>query len=94
MAKKNYAEEQDNLSVLKQDLKTGQYGRLYFFFGEEHYLRDHYLQQLKNKLLDGPAADFNYHRFTQENMNLQSFADAVEAMPMIAEWSVVQVCLC
>ena len=91
MAKKNYAEEQDNLSVLKQDLKTGQYGRLYFFFGEEHYLRDHYLQQLKNKLLDGPAADFNYHRFTQENMNLQSFADAVEAMPMMAEWSMVQV---
>ena len=90
MAKKS-GKEEDNLSALKQDLKTGQYGRLYFFYGEEHYLRDHYLQLMKNKLLDGPAEDFNYHRFTQENMNLQSFADAVEAMPMMAEWSVVQV---
>lgn len=81
----------DGLSVLKQDMKTGNYGRLYLFYGEEHYLRDHYLQQLKKKLLDGPAEDFNYHRFTQENMNLQALADAVEAMPMMAEHSLVQV---
>ena len=91
MAKKTGREETDNLSVLKQDLKQLQFGRLYFFYGEEHYLRDHYLQMLKNKLLDGPAEDFNYHRFTQENMNLQSLADAVEAMPMMAEFSLVQV---
>lgn len=79
------------LDVLKQDIKESTYGRLYFFYGEEHYLRDHYLQQLKKKLLDGPAEDFNYHRFTQENMNLQALADAVEAIPMMAEHSLVQV---
>lgn len=81
----------DGVSLLKQDLKSGQFGRLYFFCGEEHYLRDHYLQQLKKKLLDGPAEAFNYHRFTQENMNLEELADAVEAMPMMAEYSMVQV---
>ena len=90
MAKK-YEQTNDGLSVLKQDLKSGSYSRLYLFYGEEHYLRDHYLQQLKKKLLDGPAEDFNYHRFTQENMSLQAFADAVEAMPMMAEHSLVQV---
>lgn len=91
MAKKTYKDEQDHLSVLKQELKSGQFERLYLFFGEEHYLRDHYLQQLKDKLLDGPAADFNYHRFNQENMDLQALASAVEAMPMMAQWSLVQV---
>lgn len=90
MAKKNEAPVK-GLDVLKQDIKEGSYGRLYFFCGEEHYLRDHYLQQLKKKLLDGPAEDFNYHRFTQENMDLQALADAVEAMPMMAEYSLVQV---
>lgn len=90
MAKKNMSSP-DGLTVLKQDLKTGSYGRLYLFYGEEHYLRDHYLQQLKKKLLDGPAEDFNYHRFTQENMSFQALADAVEAMPMMAEYSLVQV---
>lgn len=89
MAKKN--EKPETLPVLKQDLKTGQFGRLYLFHGEEHYLRDHYLGQLKKKLLDGPAEDFNYHRFTQENLNWQAVADAVEAMPMMAEHSLVQV---
>ena len=91
MAKKKEFDGPDGLSVLKQDLKTENYGRLYLFFGEEHYLRDHYLQQLKKKLLDGPAEDFNYHRFTQENMDMQAFADAVEAMPMMAEHTLVQV---
>jgi len=83
--------EPDGLSQLKQDLKAGQFGRLYLFHGEEHYLRDHYLQLLRRKLLDGPAEEFNYHRFTQENMNLQDFAEAVEAMPMMAEYTLVQV---
>lgn len=91
MAKKSYNEEQDNLPILKQELKTGQFGRLYLFYGEEHYLRDHYLQQLKDKLLDGPAADFNFHRFRPEHFDLQSFADAVDAMPMMAQWSLVLV---
>lgn len=90
MARKNY-EGPDGLSVLKQDMRSGRFGRLYLFWGEEHYLRDHYLRELKKKLLDGPAEDFNYHRFTQENMNLQALADAVEAMPMMAEHSLVQV---
>lgn len=81
----------DNLSVLKQELKSGQPGRLYLFHGEEHYLRDHYLEQLKKKLLSGPAEEFNYHRFTQENMDWQRVTDAVEAMPMMAEYSLVQV---
>ncbi len=91
MAKKKEFDGPDGLSVLKQQIKSGDYGNLYLFFGEEHYLRDHYLQQLKKKLLGGPAEDFNYHRFTQENMDFQSLANAVEAMPMIAEHSLIQI---
>ena len=92
MAKKQVKSQgPDGVTLLKQDLKSGQYGRLYFFYGEEHYLRDYYLQQLKKKLLDGPAEEFNYHRFTQENMSLEQLADAVEAMPMMAEHSMIQV---
>lgn len=82
---------ESGLEQLKSDLKTGQFGRLYLFHGEEHYLRDHYLELLRKKLLDGPAEEFNFHRFTQENMDLQALADAVEAMPMMAERTLVQV---
>lgn len=89
MAKKT--EKPEGLAQLKQDLKTGSPARLYLFHGEEHFLRDHYLSLLKKKLLDGPAAEFNFHRFTQENMDLESFARAVEALPMMAEYSLIQV---
>lgn len=92
MAKKPMKiEGPSGLDTLKADLKSGRFGRLYLFYGEEHYLRDHYLQMLRGKLLDGPAEEFNYHRFTQENMDLEALADAVEAMPMMAECSMVQV---
>ena len=89
MAKKQV--KPDGLAQLKQDLKAGQPAGLYLFHGEEHFLRDHYLSVLKKKLLDGPAEEFNYHRFTQENMDLDSLARAVEALPMMAEHSLVQV---
>ena len=79
------------MDQLKQDIKTEQYGRLYLFRGQEHYLRDHYLQMLQNKMLDGPAKEFNYHRFTQENMDLQQLSDAIDALPMMAQYSLVQV---
>lgn len=93
MAKKygKAQKEASGLDQLKRDLKTGQFGRLYLFHGEEHYLRDHYLEMLRKKLLDGPAEEFNFHRFTQENMDLQTLAEAVEAMPMMAERTLVQV---
>ena len=38
---------------LKKDLSSGEIGRLYVFHGEEAYLRDHYLRQMKEKLLPG-----------------------------------------
>lgn len=89
MAKKQ--DRPDGLVQLKQDLKAGQPARVYLFHGEEHFLREHYLAALKKKLLDGPAAEFNFHRFTQENMDLDDLARAVEALPMMAERSLVQV---
>ena len=79
------------LDLLKADLKTGRFGRLYLFHGEEHYLRDHYLKLLQDHLLDGPAKDFNFHRFTQEDQALQELSDAVDALPMMAENSLIQV---
>lgn len=85
---KNTAEEFD---ILKRELKEGVFRRLYLFYGAEHYLRDHYLKVLRDKLLSGPAQDFNDHRFTQENMDMESLTDAVEALPMMAQYSYVQV---
>ena len=90
MAKKQ-EQKPDGLVRLKADLKAGAPARLYLFHGEEHFLRDQYLTMLKKKVLDGPAEEFNFHRFTQENFRMEELADAVESVPMMAERTLVQV---
>lgn len=89
MAKKQPTE--NNLQVLKTSLKNKELGRLYFFYGEETFLLNHYLSQVKKQLLDSLTESFNYHRFNAETFDLAAFADAVENLPMMAEYTLVQV---
>lgn len=89
MAKKQSAAGE--LQQLKAQLKSGKPGRLYVFHGEETFLMNHYLSQLRKQLLDELTESFNYHRLNNENFQLQSFADAVENLPMMAEHTLVQV---
>lgn len=81
----------DELSRLKAAIKNGSPERLYFFHGEEDFLLHHYLNELRKKTIDELTQDFNSHRFTQETFNVQAFSDAVEALPMMAERTFVQV---
>ncbi len=81
----------DGIAALKQALKAKKLGNLYIFHGEEIFLLRHYLGQMRKVLLDDLTADFNFHRFTNETFTLQSCADAVENMPMMAEFTMVQV---
>jgi len=76
---------------LKSDLRDKKIGRLYFFYGEEVFLLQHYLQQMKKMLIDALTESFNYHRLTNENFTVQLFADAVENLPMMAEKTMVWV---
>lgn len=88
--KKN-APEETGMKELKNALKTGDFSRLYFFHGEERYLQEHYLAALKKKVVSGPMEEFNFRRLTAENMSIEALQDAVEAMPMMAEMTLVQV---
>lgn len=90
MAKKEQ-EVNTGLLTLKADIKQGAYRRIYIFYGEEAYLKDYYLSALKKRLLDGAAEEFNYRRLTDENMSLDALYDAMEALPMMAEYTLVQV---
>ena len=89
MAKPNTAP--DELSRLKSAIKERRLERLYFFHGEEVFLLRHYLGEMSKKTIDELTWDFNFHRFTQETFTVQDFSDAVEALPMMAERTFVQV---
>ena len=64
MAKKQ--EKSGSLQELKVQLKNKDIGRLYFFHGEESFLLNHYLTQLKKQLLDPVTESFNFPRFTHD----------------------------
>ena len=83
--------ELTGLQILKAHVKEKTFDRLYVFYGAERFLLEHYLLQMKKHLLDELTESFNYHRFTSENFDLQSFADAVENLPMMAESTMVWV---
>ena len=89
MAKKQ--EQNDSLQTLKRELREKQVGRLYFFHGEETFLLSHYLEQIKKLLLDELTESFNFHKLTNETFDLQTFADSVENLPMMAENTLVWV---
>ena len=76
---------------LKKMLKAGEYARVYVFFGEETFLLNHYTMQLKKQLLDDLTESFNFHKLTQENFDIRSFADSVESLPMMAEHTFIWV---
>ena len=89
MAKKQAAP--NGLQELKNAIKAKSLDRLYFFHGEETFLLNHYLGQMKKLTLDELTESFNFHRLTSETFDIRSFADAVENLPMMAESTFVQV---
>ena len=86
------AQDDQNVQAF-QDLKSAirqrQPGRLYFFHGEETFLLNYYLQQLKKILVEELTESFNYHRLNTDNFDLRTLADAVESLPMMAEHTFV-----
>ncbi len=81
----------DQLQRLKLAIRQKTPERLYFFYGEETFLLQHYLQQLRKILTDELTESFNYHKLTAETFDIQSFSDAVENLPMMAEHTFVWV---
>lgn len=79
------------LQQLKRSIREKKTENLYIFHGDETFLLHHYLGELRKLLLDDLTESFNYHRLNNENFELSALAAAVENLPMMAEYTLVQV---
>jgi DNA polymerase-3 subunit delta len=79
------------LDRLKAALKAGEPENVYIFYGEEAYLREHYLGMLRKLIVPGGMEDFNLHRLDGRSAAVQNIADAAEALPMMSEKTLVVV---
>jgi DNA polymerase-3 subunit delta len=77
--------------LLKSDLRANTLRSVYVFYGEESYLREYYLDALRQKLIPAGFEDFNYHRLGGKGLTVQTLSDVVDALPMLCERTLVVV---
>lgn len=71
--------------ALMQDIKSGAPKQAYLFYGEESYLREQALKDLRQRLIPSGMEEFNYHRLEGKDLKIQTLQEVLEAMPMMAE---------
>ena len=65
--------------------------RLYVLCGEEEYLREQFLSELKRQCLPSGEDDFSYRRFDGSALDLRELADAVDAVPFLSDRTLLEV---
>ena len=76
---------------LKSDIAAGTPGCAYIFYGEESYLREYYLGELRKALVPAGFEEFNYHVLEGKDLTVQQLTEMAEAMPMMAERTLIVV---
>lgn len=72
----------------KKRLEAGDIARLYLFYGEEGYLREHYLGMLRDRVVGDGLAAFNLVEFSGE-VAFDVLSEAVESYPVMSERKLV-----
>lgn len=74
--------------ILKSSIKSGDMPHLMHFFGEETYLKNHYIEQVKNMFVDSFTSEFNFVLF-EDNLSAVDLGVAVETPPMMSETKLI-----
>lgn len=90
MAKKK-EETYPGYEELRAALQSGGPANVYIFFGEETYLMQQAVEQLRALLVPAGFEEFNYHRLSGKGLTVQELTEAVEAMPMMSQSTFVTV---
>ena len=83
--------QNDGYAQLRADMAAGTLAPAYLFHGEESYLREFCLSEIRRQLVPEGFEAFNFHRLEGKGLTAQALTEAVEAMPMMAERTMVQV---
>lgn len=72
------------MKSLNEDLKTGQFNKIYLLYGEEAYLKKQYKEKMQEAMVS--AGDtMNYSYFEGKSVNVNEVIDLAETMPFFAE---------
>ena len=91
MAQKKKQDPGANYNEEVRRLRSAGPERLYILCGEEEYLREQFLTELKKICLPGGEDDFSFHRFDGASLSLNALADAVDAVPFLSDRTLLEV---
>lgn len=91
MAKGKKQDKALNYNAVVRELREQGPKQLYLLWGREDYLREAYLAQLRQLCLPSGEDDFSYRRFDGPALELHALADAVDAVPFLAERTLIEV---
>ena len=83
--------DQSSLKTLKAELKAKELRRLYVFHGEEAYLRDYYLDRVRELLLPPGLEAFNFKVLEGKETDAREITATADCFPMMAERTLVLV---
>lgn len=76
---------------LKEQIKNSSFSNAYLIYGEESYLKEHYVSLLKKKIVDPTFESFNLHQFDGKDTALDDILKDAQMLPMMSEYNFVLV---
>lgn len=76
---------------IKNQIKSGELSNAYMIYGEEGYLKEFYVNQLKKKIVDPTFEDFNFHSYEGKDTSLDNILKDAEMLPMMSEYNFILV---
>ena len=71
--------------------KAGQFSRLYIFHGDERYLLEHSLGELRRSLCPEGLDGFNYKKYEGRDIKIDDLEDAINTLPVFAERTLIEI---
>lgn len=84
-------EEQTDYNRLVSLLRKEGPARSYLLYGEEDYLLNYYLDELKKLCLKGAPSEFSYLKLEGSDFNVQEISDFVSQFPFLSDRTLVEI---
>lgn len=75
----------------KRQISSGNLPQVCLIYGDEEYLKKHYVSLLEKKSVDEAMAGFNLHRISGDGFVFDELYQAVQSMPFMSDYSCVVV---
>ena len=78
---------QFNEESLKKHIKNGEFLRVYFIYGNEGFLKQHYANEICKKSVSKDFEDFNLNKLDGKETTLSEIYDCISAFPMMSDYT-------